>query len=95
MSDETSSDRPPDAQDEMHLQCIGSYYAWTQDGERHTIEIWTHFGVVHDRERIRVQPSLLVLTTTDGHGVDRIDQGEYRFTDSPEVSLSTDDPNAP
>jgi hypothetical protein len=79
----------------MDLQCIGSFQAYTQAGELHTIEIWTHFGDVHDREVARVAPSLLVLTTTDGHGVDRVDQGEYHLTDSPEVSLSTDDPNAP
>jgi hypothetical protein len=79
----------------MHLQCIGSFKAYTQDGEAYTIQIWTHFGAVHDRERARVAPSLLVLTTTDGYGVDRIDQGEYRLTDSPEITLSTDDPDAP
>jgi hypothetical protein len=79
----------------MHLQCIGSFHAWTQDGERHTIEVWTHFAAVHDREIARVQPSLLVLTTTEGRGVDRIEQGEYHLTESPEVTLSTDDPNAP
>lgn len=95
---ESPEDRPPDASEDrsrMHLQCIGSFKARTQDGEVHTIEIWTHFGAMHDRERARVQPSLLVLTTTDGRGVDRIEQGEYRLTDSPEISLSTDDPNAP
>jgi len=79
----------------MHLQCIGSFKAVTPRGEVHTVEIWTHFGAVHDRERARVQSSLLVLTTTDGHGVDRIAQGEYRLTDNPEITLSTDDPNAP
>jgi hypothetical protein len=77
------------------LECIGSFYAWTQDGERHLIEIWTHFDAAHDRERVRVEPSLLVLTTTGGYGVDRIDQGEYRLTDRREVTFSTDDPNAP
>jgi hypothetical protein len=66
-------------------------YAWTQDGERHLIEVWTHFDAVHDRERMRVHPSLLVLTTTGGYGVDRIDQGKYRLTDSPEVTFSTGD----
>jgi hypothetical protein len=79
----------------MHLQCIGSFAAYTQAGECYTIEIWSHFGDVHDRDRARVEPSLLVLTTTDGHGVDRIAQGQYRLVDSPEVSLSADDPNAP
>jgi hypothetical protein len=81
--------------DKMRLQCIGSFKAFAQDGEDFTIEIWSHFGAVHDRERVRVQPSLLVLTTTDGHGVDRVAQGEYRLTDRPEISLSTDDPSAP
>jgi hypothetical protein len=96
--DSNSDDQPPDESADrakMHLQCIGSFKAYTQARECHTIEIWTHFGAVHDRERAHVEPSLLVLTTTDGHGVDRIDQGEYRLTDSPEISLSTDDPNAP
>jgi hypothetical protein len=79
----------------MHLQCVGSFKAYTQDGVGHTIEIWTHYGAVHDRDVARVAPSLLVLTTPDGHGVDRVDQGEYRFTDNPEISLSTDDPHAP
>ena len=78
-----------------HLQCIGSFKAHTQDGESHTIEIWSHFGAVHNRDRARVAPSLLVLTTTDGYGVDRVAQGQYRLTDNPEISLSTDDPNAP
>jgi len=88
-SDRSAEDR------HMHLQCIGSFKAYTQVGECHTIEIWTHFGAAHDRERARVEPSLLVLTTTDGHGVDRIDQGQYRLSDSPETKLSTDDSNAP
>ena len=98
MSEGPPEDQPPDASAEhshMHLQCIGSFKAYDQNGDVHTIEIWTHFGAVHDRDRVRVEPSLLVLTTTDGHGVDRIDQGEYRLTDSPEINLSTDDPNAP
>ena len=77
------------------LQCIGSFKAYTQDGKPHIIEVWTHFAAVHDRDRQRVSPSLLVLTTNAGYGVDRIDQGEYRLSDHPEISLSTDDPNAP
>lgn len=98
MSEGHSDDRRADARDErdeMRLRCIGSFKAYTQEGECHTIEIWTHFAHVHDRERVRVRPSLLVLTTTDGHGVDRLNQGEYRLADNPEVTLSTDDPNAP
>jgi hypothetical protein len=35
------------------------------------------------------------LTTTQGYGVDRVAQGQYRLSDQPEVSLSSDDPNAP
>jgi hypothetical protein len=98
MRDEASGDHSPDERvdrNQMHLQCIGSFYAWTQDGERHTIELWTHFAAVHDRERIRVQPSILVLTTTEGRGVERVDQGQYRLIDNPEVSLSSNDPEAP
>jgi hypothetical protein len=38
---------------------------------------------------------MLVLTTTDGRGVLRIDQGEYQLVDQPEIYLSTDDPAAP
>ena len=86
---------PRAERDRIRLQCIGSFKAYTQDGEAYTIEIWTHFAAVHDRERARVEPSLLVLTTTHGDGVDRLDQGEYRLTDNPEILLSTDDPNAP
>ena len=81
--------------DEMRLECIGSFKAYTQEGECHTVEIWTHFGAEHDRERSRVHPTLLVLTTTDGHGVERIDQGEYRLTDNPKITLSSNDPTAP
>jgi hypothetical protein len=91
-------ERPPDenaGRSEMHLQCVGSFRAHTPDGESRTIEIWTHFGAVHDRRITRVRPTLLVLTTTDGYGVDRVAQGQYRMTDNPEVSLSSDDPNAP
>ena len=91
-------ERPPDAnagRSEMRLECIGSFRAHTQDGVAHTIEIWTHFGAVHDRQLARVQPTLLVLTTTEGYGVDRVAQGQYRLSDQPEISLSSDDPNAP
>ncbi|HWA99967.1 MAG TPA: hypothetical protein VG713_15820 [Pirellulales bacterium] len=77
------------------LQCIGSFHAYTQDGQCYTIEIWTQFVPVHEHGRFRVAPTQLVLTTTDGHGVDRVDQGQYRLRNNPEVSLSTDDPNAP
>ena len=92
---DTTPPNPQSDQDEMRLHCIGSFRAYTQDHELYTVEIWTHFGAVHDRERIRVQPTLLVLTTTDGHGVDRIAQGEYRLTKNPEISLTSTDPNAP
>ena len=77
------------------LECIGSFNAHTQDGEVYTIDIFTQFGAVHDRGRLRVEPSLLHLTTKDGYGVDRVAQGEYRLRDNPEISFSTDDPNAP
>ena len=77
------------------LKCVGSFKAYAQDGTCHTVEIWTYFNSVHDRERSRVAPSLLVLTTTEGYGVERVAQGEYRLTENPEVSLSTDDPHAP
>jgi len=95
MSDDDSHESEGRDADEMRLECIGSFKAHTQDGEVHTVEIWTHFGAVHDRDRSRVHPTLLVLTTADGRGVDRIDQGEYRLTDQPEVTLSSNDPNAP
>jgi hypothetical protein len=92
-----SEERHSDSEDrqQMRLECMGSFKAYTPTGECHTIEIWTHFGAMHDRELARVAPSKLVLTTTDGHGVDRINQGEYRLVDRPEITLSTDDPNAP
>jgi hypothetical protein len=91
-------DQPPDASpDRAHsrLECIGSFEAHTPEGEAYVVEIWTHFGAVHDRDRQRVAPEQLVLTTADGRGVDRVDQGEYCLRDSPAVSFSTDDPNAP
>jgi hypothetical protein len=62
------------------LKCVGSFKAYAQDGTCHTVEIWTYFNSVHDRERSRVE---------------RVAQGEYRLTENPEVSLSTDDPHAP
>jgi hypothetical protein len=98
MSEDPPEDRPPDAsvnRSRERLQCIGSFNAYTQDGELYSIEIWTHFGAVHDRERARVSPGLLFLKTTEGHEVDRVDQGEYRLRESPEITFSTDDPNAP
>ena len=98
MSNEAPDDWPIDPNEgksRAHLECIGSFKAFTQDGETYTIEIWTHFAAVHDRERARVTPTQLVLRTSTGDGVDRIDQGEYRLRDSPEVTFSTDDPNAP
>lgn len=98
MSKGATDDRPADGSEhrsDMHLQCIGSFKARTQDGEVYTIEIWTHFGAVHDRERTRVEPSLNVLTTTNGRGVVRVEQGVYRLFDCPEIGFSTDDPNAP
>ena len=86
----------PAAEDgRAELECIGSFRAFSQEGEAYTIEIWTHFGALHNRDRNRVSTTQLVLTTTDGGGVERVDQGEYRLTDNPEISLSTDDPNAP
>jgi hypothetical protein len=78
-----------------HLNCIGSFIAYTQDGEAYVIDVFTHFGAVHNRDRARVQSGLLVLTTKDGYGVDRVAQGEYRLRDSPEISFSSNDPNAP
>ena len=77
------------------LECIGSFHAKTPEGEQHTIEIWTKFHSVHDRDISRIEPGLLVLTTTHGHGVERIAQGQYKLKDGPEVYVSTDDPHAP
>ncbi len=57
MSKDPSDDRLSDEladKSHMHLQCVGSFRAHAQDGELYTIEIWTHFGDVHDRERHRV-----------------------------------------
>ena len=98
MSSDRPEDRPPDAAAErgkMNLQCIGSFKAYTQEGELYVVDIFTHFGAVHDRERVRVHPTLLVLTTKDGRAVERVAHGEYRLSESPEISFSTDDPDAP
>jgi hypothetical protein len=98
MSSDQPVDRPPDAtadRGKMNLQCVGSFSAFTQEGEAYIVDIFTHFGAVHDRERMRVQPTLLVLTTKDGRAVERVAQGEYRLSESPEISFSTADPNAP
>ena|SRR5215211_5602348 len=92
---ENRSTGPISEREKMHLECIGSFNAYTQEGESYTIDIFTHFANVHDRERVRVEPSRIVLTTKDGRAVDRVAQGEYRLQDSPEISFSTDDPNAP
>lgn len=79
----------------IELECVGSFTAQTPEGERHTIEIWTRFAPVHDRDRLRVTPGLIVLTTTDGSSVDHIARGQYRLHGNPEISLSSDDPDAP
>jgi hypothetical protein len=89
---ETGEDDP---REKPPLECIGSFKAHTQDGEVYTIEIWTRFGVVHNRDYQQVQPGMLMLTTTDGYDVYRVAKGEYRLKDKPEISLSTNDPNAP
>ncbi len=96
-TDANHSDEPGSSQQrpEVELQCIGSFKAYSQDAELYTIEIWTRFEAQHDRERLRIAPGFRILTTTDGRRVERVDQGEYRLVDNPEVSLSTDDPNAP
>jgi hypothetical protein len=98
MGTEGTRNRPPDKnadRDKMNLECIGSFYAFEEGGEKHTIEIWTHHGAMHDRDIRRVSPTQLVLTTTLGFGVVRVAQGKYQLTDSLKTSLSTDDPNAP
>lgn len=98
MHDPEDPDGLPDSTAERartHLECIGSFRAKTQDSAPVTIEIWTHFGAVHDRDISRVTPTLLVLTTTKGYGVDWVAKGQYRLTDNPEISLSSDDPSAP
>ena len=79
----------------MHLHCIRTFKAYTRNGEAHVIGIWTQFGTFSHRKRARANPDPLVLVTTDGQGVERIAQGKYRLTDKPEVSLTSDDPNAP
>ena len=93
-----SEEKPSASEDSgagERLQCIGSFVAFTPAGDPFTIEIWTHFASVHDRERVRVEPTRLVLTTSKGVSVKRIDQGEYCLRDNPEITFSTDDPNAP
>lgn len=93
-SDNAPGDQGPGS-DRRNLECIGSFKAFTQEGEEHTIEIWTYFDEVHDRNRRRVEPSRLYLMTTHGYDVDRVAEGAYRLTKNPEVSFSTDDPDAP
>lgn len=88
MNDESSRQRPP-------LECVGSFLAYEPEGQPHTIEIWTRFEAVHDRQRRRVHPGVIVLTTTDGRGVTRIAQGDYQLSDQPEVRLTSADPDAP
>ena len=87
--------RPTDRSRQTELQCIGSFRAHTQDGEAYTIEIWTAFGAVHDRDQSRVAPGMMILTTTEGRDVVRVTRGEYRLHDNPEISLSSNDPDAP
>lgn len=94
LADDRTSGNSPRAP-RANMECIGSFHAFTQDGEQHTVEVWTYFRAVHNREHQRIEPSCLYLMTTDGHDVDRVDQGEYRLKDNPEVSLSSDDPHAP
>ena len=77
------------------FKCVGSFQATEQNGSVHTIEMWTCFESVHDRDRLRVEPGQVALTTVEGHPVDRISKGEYRLHDEPNVSLSSDDPDAP
>lgn len=77
------------------FQCVGSFHATDQDGRLHVIEKWVYFEPVHDRDRARVAPGQIALTTTDGHWVERIAQGKYRLRDNPEVTVSSDDPDAP
>ena len=77
------------------LQCIGSFVAKTSEGEPHTIEIWAQYHAVHDRDRLRVLPGTLVLTTTDAHDVDYVAKGAYRLHEHPEVELFSSDPQAP
>jgi hypothetical protein len=88
MDDEPSRERP-------RLECVGSFQAYEPEGQPHTIEIWTRFEAVHDRQRRRVHTGVIVLTTTDGRGVSRIAQGDYQLTDQPEVHLTSADPSAP
>jgi len=91
--------RPPHgeqpARPRIELECIGSFVALTQDKEPHTIEIWTKFGAAHDRNRSRLAPGLIVLTTTEGRDVEFVAPGQYRLHDNPEISLSSNDPGAP
>jgi hypothetical protein len=96
MSESPLENRPPDeAPDRSRLECIGSFKAFTEDKKVLAVEIWTHFSGVHDRDYARVEAGLLILTTTDGRGVDRISQGHYRLRDDPKLTLSTTDPKAP
>ncbi len=88
MDDETSRERP-------RLECVGSFLAYAPEGQSHTIEIWTRFEAVHDRQRTRVHTGVIVLTTTDGRGVTRIAQGDYQLTDQPKVRLTSADPSDP
>jgi hypothetical protein len=85
---EDRHDRPP-------LECIGSFTAYTPEGVEHVIEIWARHEAVHDRERQRVHTGMLVLTTTEGYDVERLEQGQYRLANSPEVQLSSADTSAP
>ena len=84
-----------DARQRPRLECIGSFVAHDSEGQPQTIEIWTRFEPVHDRERQRVHPGVIVLTTVDGRDVTWISKGDYRLTDQPEVRLSSSNPDAP
>ncbi len=77
------------------FKCVGSFRATDQAGSLHTIEMWSRFDPVHDRDRSRVEPGQIALTTVEGYAVDRVSKGEYRLHDDPSISLQSDEPDAP
>lgn len=80
----------------MVLQNEGSFVATDDDGQPYTVVIHRHVSDTGAQLDPRsAAPGNLILRTTDGKKVNRINKGHYEIESQPNIPIYSNDPTAP
>ncbi len=77
------------------IKHTGSFVATDENGDEHTVFVFSEYNVIRDRGAKRRVPGLKSLQLSDGRHVNRVDKGHYELVDTPMVKLTSNNPSAP